>query len=306
MIKEHLYKGHKWIDLENPTSEEINTVIREYDVPVSAAEDLLSPTPKQRVVMYESCVYIVLHFPTLLEKKTKSKEFDHRQEIDFIVGKNFLITVHYDEVKSISGFSKSILENKDDAGEEENAGFIFHKLIKHLYHSLLHDVEVIKDSLHKAENSVFKGEEKRMVVELSRIHRDILRFNNALGPHREAINMLHGIFKNFLGEKYEYFIHDMASEYQRVDRRMHNNKELLEELRYTNDSLLSAKQNETMKGLTMMAFITFPLTLIAAIFSMDTKYTPIVGLHDDFWIIMSLMLVVIVSCITFFNYKKWL
>lgn len=304
MIKEYEYKGHKWIDLENPSEIEISKIISDFDVPVSAAEDLLSPTPKQRVVMYDKCVYIVLHFPALSEKKSRTGD-DHRQEIDFIIGKDHLITVHYDEMKSINAFSKS-LHIKDDTVEVENAGFIFHKLVKHLYHSLLHDVESIKDALHRAENFIFKGEEKRMVVELSRIHRDILRFNHALMPHKEAINSLNIMIKEFLGEKYEYFIHDIASEYQRVDRRMHSNKELLEELRHTNDSLLSTKQNEAIKGLTMMAFITFPLTLCAAIFTLPSDHTPIIGGPYDFELIMAIMLAIVLSCLGYFSYKKWL
>lgn len=304
MIKEHEYKNHKWIDLENPSEEEINKIIREYNVPIVAAEDLLSPTPKQRVVMYENCVYVVLHFPALNERRPKSSD-DNRQEIDFIIGKDYLITVHYDEMKSINAFTKS-LSTKEDATEVPNAGFIFHKLIKHLYHSLLRDVELIKESLHKAENFIFKGEEKRMVIELSRIHRDILRFNNALVPHREAIAALSNIFSEFLGEEYSYFIRDMLSEYQRVDRRMHTNKDLLEELRHTNDSLLSTKQNEAIKVLTMMAFITFPLTLTAAIFTIPSDHTPIIGGPYDFEIIICIMLAIMVIILSYFNYKKWM
>jgi magnesium transporter len=308
MTKEYSYKGLKWLDLENPGESEIARIMQSYSIPRQAAEDLLSPTPKQRVMMYANCVYIVLHFPTLsAHRSDKSVGLDHhRQEIDFIIGKDFLVTVHYDAVKSLDKFTKALEEGFGDEGGDENAGFIFHKLIKHLYHSLLTDVEIIRHALSKAENFIFKGEEKKMVVELSRIHRDILRFQNALLPHREAITLLHGMFREFLGENYEYFIHDMSSEYQRVDRRMESNKDLLEELRHTNDSLLSAKQNEAIKGLTMMAFITFPLTLIATLFSMKSKYTPIVGQAYDFWIIICILLSVMLVCIGFLSYKKWL
>ncbi|MES2059561.1 MAG: CorA family divalent cation transporter [Patescibacteria group bacterium] len=307
MTKEYTYKGLKWLDLENPTDDEVNGIIAGYNVPIQAAEDLLSPTPKQRVVMYANCVYIVLHFPTLTpNKSSKSGAYNHRQEIDFIIGKDFLITVHYDSVRSLDKFKKSLASEPSEEGASDNAGFIFHKLIKHLYHSLLTDVEIIRAALGKAENFVFKGEEKKMVIELSRIHRDILRFQSALLPHREAISLLQGMFREFLGQNYEYFIHDMSSEYQRVDRRMQSNKELLEELRHTNDSLLSAKQNEAIKGLTMMAFITFPLTLIATLFGMNAKYTPIVGGAYDFWIIIAILLSVMLICIGFLSYKKWL
>lgn len=304
MIRKRNLNGLTWVDVESPTPADIKTVIEEYSLPPEPAEDILSPTPRQRVVRYGNCVYIVLHFPTLSFHKNAIKGDTHRKEIDFIVGNNFLITVHYDSMTAIKKFNESL--EGIEVSSDENAGFIFHKLVKHLYRCLLHDVEVIKSSLHKAENSIFAGEEKSMVVELSMIHRDILRFNNALLPHREAIEMLRSVFKSFFGEIYEHIIHDMKGEYERVDRRMSNNKALLDELRYTNDSLLSAKQNEAIKGLTMMAFMTFPLSLVAAVFAIHANGTPILGDPNAFWIIISLMIMVLVVCVSFFKHKRWL
>jgi magnesium transporter len=301
MIRTSNYKDLIWLDLKNPSHEEIEKIMHDYEVPKEAAGDLLSPTPKQRVVEYKNCVYIVMHFPELRNPKAK----DHRKEIDFILGKKFIVTVHYDSIHSIDTIEKNILDETTDE-IEYNAGHIFHKIIKNLYHTLLRDVEVIKEALSKAENGIFKGDEKHMVVELSKIHRDILRFRNAIIPHREAITALFAIVRNFYGEKYEYFIHDMSAECQRVERRMQNNKDMLDELRLTNNSLLYAKQNEAMKGLTMMAFITFPLSLIAAIFSMPTHQKPIIGGDFDFSIIILIMISVVIGSITLFNYKKWL
>lgn len=306
MIKKRDLGDLTWVDIESPTASEIETVMQEYSLPLEPAEDILSPTPRQRVVRYDNCVYIVLHFPTLSFHRNAIKGNDHRKEIDFIVGENFLITVHYDSMTAINKFGDSFESAGSGSPYGDHAGFIFHRLVKHLYRCLLHDIEVIRSSLHKAEHSIFAGEEKAMVVELSVIHRDILRFNNALLPHREAIEVLRSVFKAFFGETYEHMVHDIKSEYERVDRRMSSNKALLDELRQTNDSLLSAKQNEAIKGLTMMAFITFPMMLIAAIFAMDTKDMPIVGLPNDFWIVISIMVMVAVGCVIYFSNKRWL
>ncbi len=305
MLRTHQHKDVTWLDLENPQPEEINQIMHSYSIPNEAAEDLLSPTPKQRVVKYDNCVYIVMHFPALSHPIAKNHQ---RQEIDFIIGKKFLITVHYDKIKSIDNFGESFITEIQSGLEdtEHNAGHIFHKLMRKLYHNILQDVEMTRDSLHRVENAIFKGEEKRMVIEISKIHRDILRFKSATGPHKEAITTLYQVFREFLGNEYEYFIHDMSSEYQRVERRMQANKDLLDELRLTNDSLLESKQNEAIKSLTMMAFMTFPLTLIATLFTMRTDYMPIIGMQNDFWIIIGIMFAVVISCISFFSYKKWL
>ena len=304
MIKTLNFKDLTWHDLENPSEKEIAEIMNLYPIPKDAAEDLLSPTPKQRMVEYKNCIYIVMHFPELRDPRSKN----HRKEIDFILGKKFIITAHYDSVNSINSFIKSFASDRLFESEETeyNAGHIFHKLIKDLYHNLLHDVEIVKEALAKSTSSIFKGKERQMVVELSNIHRDILRFKAAILPHRESITSLFSSIRKMFGEEYEYFIQDMSSEFQRVERRMQSNKDLLDELRLTNDSLLSAKQNEAMKGLTMMAFIIFPLNLIATIFGMNTKNLPIIGSDFDFWIILGMMVVVTIVILTFFKHKKWL
>ena len=98
----------------------------------------------------------------------------------------------------------------------------------------------------------------------------------------------------------------MASENFRVYNMIRNHLDMLAELRETNNSLVYTKQNEAMKVLTIMAFITFPLSLLAGIFGMNTTATPLIGSRHDFWIIISIMITATVAFFGFFKYKKWL
>jgi len=80
----------------------------------------------------------------------------------------------------------------------------------------------------------------------------------------------------------------------------------LSELRETNNSLLSAKQNEIMKEFTVLAFVFLPLTFISGLFGMNTKNNPIVGHTLDFWIILSGMLCISLGFFFYFKRKGWL
>jgi magnesium transporter len=82
-------------------------------------------------------------------------------------------------------------------------------------------------------------------------------------------------------------------------------KETLEELRQTNDSLLSAKTNNVMKTLTIITFATYPSILLAGIFGMNTKNAPIVGQPHDFLIIILLIILITSFTFGFFVYKRW-
>ena len=82
--------------------------------------------------------------------------------------------------------------------------------------------------------------------------------------------------------------------------------ETLSAIRDANGAMLNTKQNETIKTLTIMAFITFPLTLFSSMFGMNTTATPILGHPHDFWIIIDIMSGVTVFFFSFFKYKNWI
>jgi magnesium transporter len=95
-------------------------------------------------------------------------------------------------------------------------------------------------------------------------------------------------------------------QYKIVRRRLRALTSTFYDLRKTNDSLLETKQNGFMRVFTILAFITFPLTLFSSMFGMNTAHTPIVGAQYDFWIIVGIMICVSIGFFSYFRYRKWL
>jgi len=112
--------------------------------------------------------------------------------------------------------------------------------------------------------------------------------------------------KEFFGKINEPYFTDIIGDHIRVWNLLENNKETIESLQQANDSLLSHRTNRIMKIITLFAVIVFPLTLIAAIFGMNTNHLPIVGMRYDFWIILGLMILGMTFMIILFKVKKWL
>ncbi|MEK7590036.1 MAG: CorA family divalent cation transporter [Patescibacteria group bacterium] len=304
MLTKYTHKNITWIDLESPTKEEVRKVMEEYSIHPTVAEELLLPTMKPRVDMHDNFIYLILHFPAF--KHTHKHQ--QNQEIDFIVGKNFIVTTRYDTIDPLHKFSKvfeanSILD-KSDIGT--HAGFVFFFMIKKLYKSLEHELEYINDALETIEEDIFKGREKEMVVSLSIVSRDLLNFKQAMRTHEEVLNSFDEISTEFFGKNFTHHSKSIISEYYRVNSLIGSHSDSLGELRQTNDSLLSAKQNEVMKTLTIMALVTFPFSLIATIFGMNTKFLPLVGLPNDFWIVIGIMFTLTSIMFIFFKSKKML
>ncbi len=289
--------------MESPSHDEVRQMMEEFDIHPIVADELLGPSLRPKVDHYENLIYLILHFPAIRHTHKNST-----QEVDFIIGKKFLITVRYELLDPLHKFSKvfevnSILD-KSDIGE--HAGFLFFYMIRKIYASLAHELGIIGESLRDVEERIFNGEERKMVEQLSTIHRDLLEFRRALRMHKPVLQSLGITCESFFGKDFRHYTDNIIGEYLKVEELLDDQKEILNDLRETNNSLLSTKTNEVMKLLTIMTFTMFPASLISSIFGMNAIHMPIIGRDFDFWIILTLMSSVAASTFIFFRHKKWL
>lgn len=308
MITRQQIEKITWLDVVNPTKEDVLAVMDEFGIHTLVAEELLSPTIQSRIDEYQKYLYLILHFPELRHTEKGHQILAESQEVDFIIGKQFLITIRYGNIDVILELSKlievdSVLQ-KTTLGE--HAGFLFYNMMKSLYSALQTELEYISEALIYIENRIFDQKERDLVYELSVISSTLVGFRTAIRSHRDILNSLVQAGQEFFDKDFVHYLKSISGAQYKVYNLVQSNFDTLSELRETNNSLLSTKQNETMKTLTIMAFVTFPLSLLAALFGMNTSHTPLVESTHGFWYIVILMIVVSILLFSYFKYRKWL
>ncbi len=306
MIIRHAFKNLKWLDLECPTNEEVRQVMSEYNIHPLVAQELVGPSLRPKVEVYPDSIYLILHFPVIRRKH--SKRFVEQQEIDFIIGKEFIITSRYDAIEPLHQFSKlfevnSILDRTDMG---EHAGFVFFYMIRMLYDTLSHELDFINDSIRDIEERIFKGRERAMVVRISEVSRELLDVRRATSLHKEILESFDIAARRFFGEAFAYHTRAIIGEYYKIHNHLESDHDSLNELRETNNSLLNTKQNEIMKTFTILAFVTLPLSLAVNIINIPSESNPLTGHPQAFWIVIAGTLVSCVAMFAFFKYKEWL
>jgi len=303
MIARYQSKGFSWVDLEAPTSQEVSHIAEEFQIPGFIAEELSTNTLRSKVDIEPLFIYSILHFPRPSAAGLKVNE----QEIDFVIGKNFLITVHYEVNDCIRAFSKKFeIEAGRDRGEAfQHGGLVFAKLARELYRQSLHDLDGLAATLREVENEIFRGQEARMVEHLSVIGKKLLDFKQAVRFHADLLRSYESASRQFFGDSYGYHASLVTAEHNKVASTLENLRDILFELQRTNDSLLSAKSNEIMKTFTVLSFVILPLTLITGVFGMSGNFNLI---HDirDFYLVIVAMGVTSLIMFLFFKMKRWL
>ena len=304
MISRNTHNGFVWIDLDSPTIDEVKSVMDEFSIHPIAAEEMLLPTSKPKIKGYDDFFYMVLHFPAW---RHSHKEV--MQEVDFIIGKKFLITTRYDSVDAIHKFAKTlevgnILHDKVFSGS--HAGGLFYLLLRDLYTSLEDELDYLGDSLRVAEENIFAGREQEMVIKLSSVSRELLSFKHATGLHKNILDRLELSATAIFGKSFSVISSAIKSEYENITRSVDGYLESLIELRETNNAILETKQNKIIQTLTVITFVTSMLAIFFALLQIDTVARPIVGMENDFWLIVGITFSISGIMLAVFKWRKWL
>jgi magnesium transporter len=304
MVRTHTYKNVTWIDLECPTQEEVRSLMKTYNIQPLAAEELLLPTTRTKVDVYDDSIYLILHFPAW-----KHAHQNVSQEVDFIIGKDYIVTARYESIDPLDKFAKmievnSVLERNVDIGK--HAGYMFYFMLREIYHSLHDELESARDNFEDIQKKVFTGHEKETVFDISNLSRELLAFKHATAFHGEMLASFATAATRFFGEAYSHYTEALKSEYVRITKTIQSLSESLYEVRETNAALLDTKQNRIVMTLTSVTFISSILGILVAMFETKAESMPIVGMPHDFWIIALILVAAGLGMTALFFHKKWL
>ncbi|MFA6278899.1 MAG: CorA family divalent cation transporter [Candidatus Paceibacterota bacterium] len=305
MLFRYEYKGGVWVDLEKPTDEELRRAVQEFSISDRIAKEMLSPTPAPLVIDGDTHALLELHFPTQGAENGDTEI----QEIDFIVGKNFIVTVRYEVIAPLHHLKKLFETRNLVTGHESiTTDVLLEILFAHLYSSVRDHTNHITDNLERIERDMFDGHERKTVRAISNVSRSFLHLEAALANQEEPLSRflkahtLREFFDTSFTERAERILEERAQ----VMRLVRTHRAVATEMRETNIALLEARQNEIMKTLTVITFIFLPIELITFVFGMGALGTPLQDNPDAFWIIIGGMFMLGLVITLFLARKRWL
>lgn len=297
-------KNLLWIDIKNPSKQDIKYLQEKYKFHDLILNELIPPSQRSKVEQYDDQLYLVLYFP-VFDKKTRQTK---PRELDIIIGKNILITSHYKTILPLKAlFDQCNLYQEKRLKYMPKPVMLLYHIIDNLLNACLPKLDHIAENIDKIEDKIFQGHEKEMVSEISIIKRDVLNIAKAIKPQKSLLESLNLVSSQFFSQKYKIYFQDLLGSYEYVRSVLDNQQEMISSLQETNESLLSSKISEIMKILTIISFITFPLGVIAGIFGMNVFQNIGFANHPAaFWVILLTMLALASSMFVLFRKKKWL
>lgn len=301
-MKQVAFKNITWIDFSDPGADDVLYLQENFNIHPLAIEEFVTPTYRPKATQYNNCLFLTIHIP-LFDGKTRAT---YPGELDIVITKDHLITGHNKNIIQLESFFQSLQESegKRRLYMNKTPAHLLHKIIEILLDSLFPSLDHIHEKLVYIEEQVFDGKEKEMVFEISTVKRDILNFRRTLKPQRHIIESLAQMKSCFIDAELIPYFQDLIGTNIRLWNALESNKETIESLEETNNSLLSNKLDLTMKVLTIFNAIFLPVTVYSNVLAMSADI-PFGKSSHAFAIHVSIMLFVSIFTIILFRIKKW-
>jgi magnesium transporter len=297
------FKNVTWIDFSDPGADDVRYLQENFSIHPLAIEEFVTPTYRPKATKYENCLFLTIHIP-LFDIKSRTT---YPGELDIVLTKDHLITGHSNDIFQMDEFFQKLAESegKRRIYMSDTPAHLLYSLLEILLESCFPRLDHIHEKLLNIEEQVFSGKEKEMVYEISIVKRDILNFRRTLKPQRHIIESLTQMKTALIPEQLNPYFQDLVGTNIRLWNALESNKETIESMEETNNSLLSNKLDLTMKVLTVFSAIMMPMTVYSNIMSMSTNI-PLHANPNGFWLHVSIMLSISIITIVLFRIKKWL
>lgn len=304
-MKKISHNAITWIDIQKPTQKDLNNLKSEFNLSPFIEEQFLPSIHRPKIEEFPGQLFMALHFPVYKKNSKKTKNV----ELDLIVLNNTLITSHASPIPELQRFIKECEEQTYQQQQYfKSVGNLLFELLDHLIDECLPMLDHIGEKIERIENNVFKGKEKEMVMEIAMVKKDLIDFRRAIKPQRSVLDILNSKSTRLFNSDVKPLAQEVVGSIIRVWNVLENNRELIGSIERTNNSLLSHKLSDIMKFLTVVSFITFPLSVIVGFFGMNIyTHVPFVKENSFAWAyILGLMFVTTTIMVIYFRKKKWL
>lgn len=294
-----------WIDIQKPKQKDLDELKEKFRLHPFIAQQFLPPIHRPKIEEYPNQLFIVLHFPIFKRKSGQTKTV----ELDFIVTPTTLITSHLDKIPDLEIFFNDCQVQEYHQNQHfKSSGHLLFGLLDWLIDTCLPMLDQIGQKIEKVEAQVFKGKEKEMLLKIALLKRDMIDFRRATKPQRSVLEILEKKSSRIFSQEIKPLAQEVIGSSIRVSNVLENHRELINSIEQTNNSLLSHKLSDIMKFLTVVSFITFPLSVIVGFFGMNVfDNIPLIRKSPFVWLVILIFMFITAGImVIYFKKKKWL
>ncbi len=297
-----------WVDLEDPTPQEIKAVLEDvFHFHPLSIEDCVAVSPSPKVEEYvpkeedkfSPYLFMVIH---AVDYSRKENVFG-TSELNFFLGKNFLVTYHTMPLRSIKATEEQCLKSTVHVARAPDR--VAHTLLDNIVENYKPALDQLSMEIADLEGQVVAGPTRDMLNRILSIKKEVLHLRQIIGPQREVLGRFaRGEFKMIRPHLVPYY-RDVYDSLFHIAEMAQNYTDSLTGILHIYLNMSSNQTGEVVKLLTMITLITTPLMIVGTWYGMNFENMPEVKWKYGYELAMGLTILSTAGTYWWFKKKRW-
>jgi magnesium transporter len=294
--------GLLWLDLDDPMSTALDDLAAHYGFHELAVEDCRQGLQLAKIDHHGTHDFAIINTTHYSDRPCELM----LKEINVFLGRDYVITVHQGLSHAVAEVEKRNAMGAPNGGNVTSPDQVFHAVIDVVVDRYLPTLDSIGDTIDSVQDDLLLNPDIRLLETMFELKRGMLQFRRAVASQRELLNVIIRDESEFITPRMRIYFRDVYDHAVRAMDLVETYRDLLTGGLDIYLTQMANRTNNIVKGLTILATIMLPLTLVTGYFGMNFEYLPLLKHPNGIWYTTAGLIVITVAMLGFFKYKKWL
>ncbi|MBN1913633.1 MAG: magnesium/cobalt transporter CorA [Candidatus Omnitrophica bacterium] len=294
-------EGLLWVDMRELDDSDIDLLTSVFNLHSLSVEDLIMSNARPKIENFKDYLFLVFF---IMESSGKPGGKINTSEVDFCLGRNFLITTHAGASTVFANIKERV--TKQSPIMKNTSDFFLYSILDYLvdsYFPVINDFDAMVDDMS---DELFREPSTETLKKIYLLKNDVMYLRRTIGPQADVMNLIaRGDYPQVFASNTVYF-RNIYDNLVRLNDIVGTSRDVVTGAMEAYVSVVSNRLNEIMKTLTLIATIMMPLTLIASIYGMNFKHMPELSSKFGYPLVILSMFLISVTLLIYFRRKKWI
>ncbi len=289
-----------WVDMDGLEDDDIEVLMDIFGLHPLTVEDCIMVNARPKVEDFPGYLFLVTQGVKFNGEDNKIEVF----EVDFCLGKNYLVTVHTGPVDSVTLNLERV--EKGSPIITRGGDFLMCSILESLSDSYYPIVDKFDKRVDDMEAELFEDPTTKTFNQIYRLKNDTMLLRRTIGPQTDTFSLLtRGDFPLIRPANYVYY-RNVYDHLVRINDIVGTSRDIVTGALEAYVSIVSNRLNEVMKVLTLLATIMMPFVVIPSIYGMNLRFLPFSQHEHGLWVILGFTTFLTVVMVLYFKKKRWL
>jgi magnesium transporter len=295
--------GTMWVDIDTTNPHQFALLEKIFGFHPLAIEDTLNPSTRVKLEEYDGCLFMVIRGVKFAEATDDPYDLE-TFNLNFFLGKNYLVTVHTETSPSLDAMAERVLRTPDALAR--GPALLMHAIMDmavDAYFPILDQIDEFADGL---EERVFVDFDESALRDIFSVKRVVLSLRRHLSPQREVFNILTNRPSALLSHETQLYFRDVYDHVLRINDALETYRELMSS---TMDSYLTQVSNrlgKVTKGLSVVATVSIPFVVVSGMWGMNFVRLPFAASPAGFWWMLVIQLAIGAGLLILLRWRRLL